>query len=1035
MAHQPTASESRLNNILECLTIAGDTLEVLAKSFETPFLEPMSNTVKSLLIALQTIRQNKSDCTQLLEQTYRLLCAIISLHMKPENGSDLSPSMLNDLGKFTDTLYKIHTFVEAQQDKSKIRHFFRQGEMSKLLRDCNVGLQEGLNLLKVEWFGVSYMPVLKMTQIHNINLLNEIADMQKFAQDRHQEVLELIDAWSDGITSDQGSLTNRVFSSAYNSSNSISMLPSEPKIFYGRESELSVLFNQVTQETPRIAILGAGGMGKTSLARAVLHHPTDELVIQIGAHLGLKPKKDLATMILHHFTTNPACLLILDNLETLWEPVEIRREIEEFLSLLTDVKDLALIITMRGTERPASVRWTRPFLPALKPLTQDAARQTFIDITDDSHDSDDIDKVLLLTDNMPLAINLMAHLVESEGCPKVLARWDKERTSVLSDGYDKRSNLELSISISLASPRIISVPHSQDLLSLLSLLPDGLSNLELLQSKLPIKGILHCKAVLLSTSLAYSDDQGQLKVLVPIREYMKKCYHPITSLIQPLLKYFWELLVHQYKYHGTVSASEMILRITSNFSNIQNLLLNRIQHQNPIAISTIYCAIYLNSFSRLAGHGATPLIDHIVHTQALPAELEVLVVTEIFSSWMEHPIHNSKALVDKAIKQLSHFDESDLKSEVKLRMGDPAAGRIYVSEAQRVAKISANLYLEAQALDIEAVCWQTLGDYKYAASLCTRARDLLVNCGMSGGDFDLYIMGTQAEIHALKSEYVEARNLHRQILDGVPIELVSHHHAFTLLNIAELDFLLSTPVEDVQRNIDATKSIFNSLGHLHYVMMCDATMGSLHLREQNLLSANLVFYKCLSLYWGNNMEMVNYCLERLGHRSLWGTTDWPSSWTIVYLVHASKSKQNLDVHKALQFLGDVFRAEGDQDTAISLLTVALGGFTHMDVHRSRAECMLQLGDISKQQGDIVTAVELWKTARLLLERSSQTKQIALIDERLSESITLEENKQSLATLLHIHAPTASPEELGNITTPMKDLGLTDENKDAALVLI
>ncbi|KAJ6507670.1 hypothetical protein DFH09DRAFT_1199537, partial [Mycena vulgaris] len=140
---------------------------------------------------------------------------------------------------------------------------------------------------------------------------------------------------------------------------------------------------------------------------------------------------------------------------------------------------------MRGTERPASVRWTRPFLPALKPLTQDAAQQTFIDIADDCHNSDDIDKVLLLTDNMPLAIDLIAHLVESEGCSNVLARWVEEKTSVISDGYDKRSNLDLSLSMSLSSPRITSVPHCQDLLSLLSMLPDGLSDIELVQSKLP----------------------------------------------------------------------------------------------------------------------------------------------------------------------------------------------------------------------------------------------------------------------------------------------------------------------------------------------------------------------------------------------------------------------------------------------------------------------------------------------------------------------------------------------------------------------
>ncbi|KAJ6534602.1 hypothetical protein DFH09DRAFT_1405160 [Mycena vulgaris] len=1095
---QPIATEIRLNNILKCFTIAVNTLEVLATTFKTPFLEPISNTAKSLLIAVQTVKQNKSECTKLLEQTYGLLCAIVSLHMKPETGLELSPRMLNDLGKFTDTLYKIHTFVEAQQDKSKIRHFFRQGEMNKLLKDCNMGLQEALDSFK----------------LHDINLLTEVGVMQKIAEDRHQEVLELISAFSEMSTSDKGSLqevtftqSNRVLSSSYNSSTSISMLPSEPKIFHGRESELSDILKLFMQETPRIAILGAGGMGKTSLARAVLHHPTvtgkyaqhrffiacdstsskDELVILIGAHLGLKPKENLAKVILHHFATNLACFLILDNLETLWEPTEIRRDIEEFLSLVTDIKHLALLITMRGTERPASVHWTRPFLLALKPLTQDAARQTFIDIADECHDSEDIDKVLLLTDNMPLAIDLIAHVVELEGCPQVLARWEEEKTSVISDGYDKRSNLDLSMSLSLSSPRITSVPHCQELLSLLSMLPDGLSDVELVQSKLPINSILSCKAVLLSTSLAYSDDQRRFKALVPIREYMARSYPPMDYLVQALLNYFHELLELEYKYHGTVSASEMTIRITSNFSNIRSLLVNVLQAQNPIAVDTIYSIIYLNAFSRLAGRGRTPLMDQIGHTQSLPSELEVFLITEIFSSRNIYPIPNPEALVDKAIKELAHFDDSDIKCRLhsalglyyqyhnndiptasnyfqmalslaistgntrgqcqlsvnlafsKWQMGDPAAGLMYASEAERLAKISADLYNEARALRIQTICWDAHGYYKYSASLCHRARDLLVHCGMSGGTLDSEIMTEQGEIHKLKSEYVEAQDIQKKLLHGCSIKLVPLEHALILLNMAELDVLLGVPIEDAQRKLETAKSIFKSFNYFVCEMMCDATMGSFYLREGNQLPAKSLFHKCLFFFWGNQAEMVNCCLERLGDRSLWGSTDWPSSWTIIYLLHALKSQQKLDVHKGLQFLGDVFRAEGDQHTAVSLLTVALEGFTQMDVHRSRAECMLQLGYISKANGNVLKAAELWRTARPLFERSSQVKKIALIDEELLSipGDVLDEHTRSLALLSDTHVPSAAIDTIsGSVadTEKTEDPGLGKE-KELVPILI
>ncbi|KAJ7730341.1 P-loop containing nucleoside triphosphate hydrolase protein, partial [Mycena metata] len=335
-------------------------------------------------------------------------------------------------------------------------------------------------------------------------------------------------------------------------------LPADPKIFHGRESELTDILELLTEASPRIAILGAGGMGKTSLSRAVLHHPDIsanyhvnrffiacdvstnkvELVNTIGAHLGLKPGKDLTQGVLRHLSSAPPTLLVLDNLETLWDPAESRKEIEEFLSLLTDITSLALIITMRGAERPAQVKWTRPFLLPLGPLAQNAAQRMFFDIADDGHSIEELNRVLALTDNMPLVISLLAHLVDTEGCSRILSRWETEKTALLSEGYDKRSNLELSISLSLSSSRMTSVLHSQDLLSLLSILPDGLSDVELKQTKFPIKDILDCKTALLRTALAYTDDNKRLKVLVPIREYMQNLLPTTVQMIRPLFQHF-----------------------------------------------------------------------------------------------------------------------------------------------------------------------------------------------------------------------------------------------------------------------------------------------------------------------------------------------------------------------------------------------------------------------------------------------------------------------------------------------------------------
>ncbi|KAJ6492945.1 hypothetical protein DFH09DRAFT_1451286 [Mycena vulgaris] len=592
-----------------------------------------------------------------------------------------------------------------------------QLDISQFLIETGIGVIEDAICANV---GVN--DILDHFKLQDIHLLNEVGIMQEFAEDRHQEVLGLIDALSDGTTSDRRSLG-----------------------------------------TPKIAILGAGGMGKTSLARAVLHHPT------------------VAGKYAQH-----------------------------------------------------------------------------------------------------------SHLVDSEGCPNVLASWEEEKTSVISDGYDKRSNLDLSISMSPSSPQITSVPHCQELLSLLSMLPDGLSDIELVQSKLPINDILRCKAALLSASLAYSDDHRQFKSLVPIREYMARSYPPMDHLVQALLNYFHQLLGFWYKYFVLVEQA--------------------IEQLPQLDDSDVKCQFYNTLGEYYRTHNDFPTAITYYQTR-----LSLAILTG-----------NTK----------KQCQSSSGLAYLQWYMGDPAAGQKSAPEAQKLAHISADLFNEARALEIEAHCWQAHGNHKYAVSLCNRARDLLAHCGMSAGDLDNAIMGNQAEIHKMKSEYVEARDIHRQRLHGAPVELAVYIHAFAVLNIAEVEVFLGVPMEDVERKIDTAKSIFNSLGY---------------------------------------------------------------------------SQQKLDVHKALQFLGDMFCTEGDQDTGVSLLTVALEGFTQMDVHRSRAECMLQLGYISKDNGDVLKATEYWQSARSLFDRSSQAKKVVLIDEELLSIArdVLEEHARSFTLISVIHAPSAA----------------------------
>ncbi|KAJ7695053.1 P-loop containing nucleoside triphosphate hydrolase protein [Mycena rosella] len=431
------------------------------------------------------------------------------------------------------------------------------------------------------------------------------------------------------------------FSKLSNSSSTLSVLPASPKIFHGREAELQDIVATLLANPARATILGTGGMGKTTLAVAALHHPDvmdkytqcyfvscesarscGDLVAIIGSHVGLEPSSQLSKTILRHFSEGAPTLLILDNFETPWEPAASRAEVEEFLSLLTDVLQLGLLVTMRGAERPGKVRWTRPFLPPLNPLPSSASRQTFLEIADNPlvSEESDLSQLIDLTGNLPLAISLMANVASLEGYVTALSRWKAESTALLSDGYDKRSNLDKSIIMSLTSPRMATSPDAQDLLSLLSLLPDGISDDDLFASSKSIPAA--AKSTLLRTSLVFIDHDKRLKVLSPIREYIGSVHPPAQTLVRPLRKHLRDLLM-LWDRHRQLSSGDLVARLISNLGNMHNVFSHGLSDLPEELAEIGRNILTLESFSRSLGRGSTPLLDRVPELIELTGDSEL----------------------------------------------------------------------------------------------------------------------------------------------------------------------------------------------------------------------------------------------------------------------------------------------------------------------------------------------------------------------------------------------------------------------------
>jgi hypothetical protein len=299
-------------------------------------------------------------------------------------------------------------------------------------------------------------------------------------------------------------------------------------------------------------------------------------------------------------------------------------------------------------------------------LSPSAARQTFIEIADEIHDGSEVDKLLEITDNIPLAVQLVASLAASDGCQATLERWKIESTALLSAGYDKRSNLEMSIKISLSSPRMASLPHAVDLLSLMSLLSDGISDTDLTQSKPPIPEILKSKTTLVRTSLAYVDHGGRLKVLSPIRDYIQSTRPPSPHLVRPLRKYFNDLFkLWQSFMHSSSGVGDLTLRLASNLGNIQNLLMYGLNCDHTDIGDTTQAILSANQLNMHLSRGLIPPMRHLqaILPQVNDHRLYGQFILEAFRTRWFYAIPDPGKSMDEAVAHFRMVNDIEAEGE------------------------------------------------------------------------------------------------------------------------------------------------------------------------------------------------------------------------------------------------------------------------------------------------------------------------------------------------------------------------------------
>ncbi|KZW00828.1 hypothetical protein EXIGLDRAFT_761378 [Exidia glandulosa HHB12029] len=384
-------------------------------------------------------------------------------------------------------------------------------------------------------------------------------------------------------------------------------IPPPPQRFFGRAQELRAIVNSITHGNQAfIAVLGGPGIGKTSLATAALHEPGiakqygprrffvacdaaegfSSFLLAVCSVFGIEDTDvQTAKRELQFRMAAARCLVVLDNFESVWEPLPGREKAEELLCFLGSIQSVSLIVTMRGLQLPQGLAWTAPRLPPLSPLDDDAARQLFQSISDVSNDDKHLSTLLGYLGNSPLAVTLMACLAQFDPLDYLLVQWAERKTAMLkrNHGTDRLTSLGISIELSISSARMQSNPDALVMLSLLSLLPQGVEeeDISLWVTSPPFGAIASAQSlvsVLRQTALVQRSPVDRIHVLAPIRAFMLLHYPPNDNYISPLCAHYFavtDLVVDDKSIHRSPEALPLVL---SELDNLYSVIAYGLEH-------------------------------------------------------------------------------------------------------------------------------------------------------------------------------------------------------------------------------------------------------------------------------------------------------------------------------------------------------------------------------------------------------------------------------------------------------------------------